>query len=467
MTTKYLRYGALMLLLIATALLPGCSSDDSKPTIQGPTYGPTDFFVSAATGDNTNSGKKNEPFATIQRAVDTAALTGGRIFVAAGDYDENVVLAKGVSLYGGYKDVTFARDTTAVATINGSDVAINVGSADSLTIDRFTINCAAASTPGHSSIGIGLNDSREVTISNNVIHTGNGAGGLSQSKPATPGKSPDGAGGHVASDSGCSLLYCYDIPGGDGGYLPGMSGGHGGHASSAKGDDGEDGLGPYGGAGAVSKGLLGGTGDNGGNGGAGVSVGANGVGGFAIGTVALGIYEPSAGADGVGGDHGSGGGGGGAGGAGLARGAAGGGGGAGAFAGAPGLGGEGGGASIGILISGNSLAIITNNSITTGTGGAGGSGAPGGDPGLPGVGAAGGGGNLWGAAGGRGGNGGTATAGGTGGGGGGGPSVGIIEAAASSTTRSNNSFTLGAGGTGGSSSGETGADGHVADYVKL
>ena len=57
--------------------------------------------------------------------------------------------------------------------------------------------------------------------------------------------------------------------------------------------------------------------------------------------------------------------------------------------------------------------------------------------------------------------------GGSGGGGGGGPSIGIVEAASSTTTRSGNTYTLGAGGLGGSSSENIGANGQVADHLKL
>jgi hypothetical protein len=463
---QYLR--TLLMLIAACALLQGCSSNDSSNNSQGPAYLGTDYFVSASSGLDTNSGKLGAPFASIQRAIDTAALTGGRVFVAEGTYNESIVLAKGVKIFGGYKDSTFRKGAGAVTTIRGAAHAVFVN-ADSVTIDGFTINSADAAAPGMSSIGISVADAVGVTITNNVIRTGKGSNGRNRIKPATPAKSPDGAPGFAATANGCDFDHCASGEGGSGGKIAKWSGGDGGWAcTSGACPDGTDGMGPDHGGGGTTKALFGGRGTDGGNGGPGAKAGANGSGGAAFGTMILEAYVPASGADGGEGDHGNGGGGGGGGGAGLFKGGSGGGGGAGAQGGDPGPGGEGGGASIAILISGNSKVTIENNSITTSNGGAGGAGAPGGDPGLPGAGAAGGAASiLYGSAGGNGGNGGAGKVGGHGGGGGGGPSIGIAEASTSSMTGSDNTFTLGSGGLGGASSGNKGADGQVADYWKL
>jgi hypothetical protein len=69
--------------------------------------------------------------------------------------------------------------------------------------------------------------------------------------------------------------------------------------------------------------------------------------------------------------------------------------------------------------------------------------------------------------GGSGGDGGAGGRGGHGGGAGGGPSIGIVEAAAASTTVNANTFDLGTAGAGGSSSGNPGATGDRMEYKKL
>jgi len=474
MLSRFLRYGALVLLIAAIALFQSCSSKDSDK-IQGPTYLATDFFVSAVNGDDAGSGKQKAPFATIQRAIDTAAITGGRVFVAEGTYNENVSLAKGVSIFGGYKEGTFVRDAAAVTTINGSEISVAVSKVDTVTIDGFTINCADATAASGSSIAISLHDARGITITNNIIHAGKGAAGTNQSQPSTPPKSADGQPGLTATNAGCAFgSGCPSNPGGAAGHLhlpDGVlcCGGQGGQACDAAEDDcwdGGAGWGAGGGVGGESKGWLGGDGDAGDDGANGGLPGADGAGGAAFGSVLLGSYVPAAGQDGDEGGHGSGGGGGGGGGAGLAVGGSGGGGGAGGRGGSPGLGGGGGGASIGILISGTSQATIEKNSISTDNGGRGGNGALGGLGGKPGLGGVGGGGNLYGSAGGKGGDGGSGSQGGSGGGGGGGPSAGIVEDASSTTTRSENTITLGTGGAGGWSPDQQGDNGQVAEYLK-
>ena len=451
-------------------LLTGCSSDDNSgksPT--GPTYLATDFFVSAASGLDENTGKKDAPLKSIRRGIDSAKVTGGRVFVAEGVYDEGVLFFDDkVRLLGGCKEGTFARGIPGVVTvINCIAVGLVIHDADSVTIDGFTINCVAELLPPRiHAIAISLHNADAITISNNVITCGNGTAGESFFKPETPAKSPNGHPGVDANTDGCTIFACPPSPGGEGGELYGANCGDGGDGCPSKCDDGEYGQGP-GGAGGVSKGLLGGVGENGSDGGLGFYVGVPGAGGAAFGTVYDGFYVPADGGNGTEGANGGGGGGGGGGGSILFKGGSGGGGGAGAHGGCGGHGGGGGGASIGIVISGDSHATITHNTITTRNGGVGGNGAPGGDPGEPGIGGAGGAGNGWGSAGGRGGNGGPGRIGGIGGGGGGGPSICIFEAAESSSTLSENTYIHGAGGFGGAGPGNSGALGEAADHKKL
>ena len=242
--------GGLCLVLLAGS----CGSDDPVSSNGGPVDPPTDFFVSAASGSDTATGKRTAPMATIQTAIDSAATTGGRVFVAEGIYSESITLASGVSIFGGYTDVTFVRDTSLVTTINGSTKAITLTNADSVTIDGFTINSANATASGGSSIGIALNSSTAAVITNNVITAGNGFAGVNRSAAANGGSGGNGGSGEDA-------FFTF------------------GSCDQARGAGGTSPIGNVGGRGAWSTQTgIAGTGPGGG-GGAGGGFGANGVNG--------------------------------------------------------------------------------------------------------------------------------------------------------------------------------------------
>ncbi len=76
------------------------------------TVDPTDGFVFVAkTGDDADPGTLEEPVLTIGQGIELAAPDGRTVVVAQGDYDEQVVLADGVSLFGGYRSDFGARDS--------------------------------------------------------------------------------------------------------------------------------------------------------------------------------------------------------------------------------------------------------------------------------------------------------------------------------------------------------------------
>jgi hypothetical protein len=76
------------------------------------TIDPTDGYVFVAkTGDDANPGTLEAPVLTIGHGIALAAPAGRTVVVAQGDYDEQVVLAAGVSLFGGYRSDFGARDT--------------------------------------------------------------------------------------------------------------------------------------------------------------------------------------------------------------------------------------------------------------------------------------------------------------------------------------------------------------------
>jgi hypothetical protein len=76
------------------------------------TVDPTDGFVFVSkTGDDGNPGTLEAPVLTIGAGIALAAPGGRTVVVAQGEYDEQVALADGVSLFGGYRSDFGARDT--------------------------------------------------------------------------------------------------------------------------------------------------------------------------------------------------------------------------------------------------------------------------------------------------------------------------------------------------------------------
>jgi hypothetical protein len=209
-------------------------------------------------GLDDNAGTKAAPFQTIQRAIDTAGLTGGSVYVAEGTYHESLVLGDNVRLYGGYKDGTFARDLeNATSLIYGTAFAVRVIGADSITIAGFTINCAPDTTPGGSAIAISLDDAVAITINGNSIIALNGERGYNGHQPDPPidceGSHPGGYAGGNATNENCTIFGCYPTAGGGGGRTEHSAGGRGGNGCTEWCDDGNDGYGQGYGAGGEGK----------------------------------------------------------------------------------------------------------------------------------------------------------------------------------------------------------------------
>ncbi|AKF03179.1 RNA-binding protein [Sandaracinus amylolyticus] len=427
-------------------------------------------------GNDANPGTRDMPVATITRGIELARTSGRarmEVYVAAGAYAESIVLADGVSIFGGYNAAQgWRRSASFVSQIDGGTTAVlGSGLTRDSEVQLFTIVSAGATAGGESSYGVRIvNSTGLVTLRLNTIRSGNGAAGAPGTDGAPGAGGQDGRRGFEGCN-GCSGFTCASTPCGSGGAsacAPGGAGGNGGHdggggaagspgtMGSATGTAGPGGSG--GGAAAVcfaSSGAGGTPSVGGGNGGNGTNAAAPVV---SIGVVASGLYAPPRGTDGTPGTHGGGGGGGGGAGGGRAsgvcnadRGGSGGGGGGGGCAGTQGLGGGGGGGSFGIFAS-SARIDASGNTIISGTGGNGGRGGNGGDGGGGGNGGAGGNGADDARGGGNGGSGGRGGNSGSGSGGPGGPSYGIF-AIASAVTSSSNAITAsspGSGGAGGS-----------------
>ncbi len=441
------------------------ASDPDRIVIVIAEEGSKAMFVSPS-GNDADPGTLELPKATIQAAMTAAQSTQSDLYVAAGVYSGSVVLADGVSMYGGFIADSWERDlATAETIIEGGQYAITGANVSQLTIEGFTIRSANSAANAGSSVGISLHNSLGIVINKNALEIGNGANGSNGVDASDRTGSADG--GNVGA-AAYFALTCSGAVGGSGGNVNyGRDGGLGGRSGGANGgSDGWDG--ENGGGNGGSKGSFAGNGSPGSPGNPGDS-GLSGDAGLSFGSISNGAYIAAHGQNGANGGYGWGGGGGGGGGAGFSCSASGGGGGAGGLYGIGGTRGLGGGGSIGIILSGGTEATITNNSIATGDGGNGGYSGKGGVGQNGGSGANGGSGNANGGAGGRGGNGGKGGNGGDGGCGGGGPVVGIVEAA-SNSTRTNNFFTLGVAGIGGARGdgrGKEGANGDRAEFKKI
>jgi hypothetical protein len=441
-------------------------------------------FVDVENGDDEDNilGDMRHPFKTINAAINFSFGKPNKppVLVSKGQYQEQIVMRDGVSIYGAYDAANnwsrdLARNRTSIVWAGQEPLAVRAVIAENITsqtvIQGFNIRAQGSVQQSGSSYGIFVFQVNSgLVIEHNEIQSGNGMDG----KNGLAGKHGfNGETGGVGSASfeynKCSVCICNiqawsTMRPGTGGASPcGATGGTGGIGGKRKeaGFAGEQGK-VNGGAGGIGgcaqesasckNGRSGSPGSDGVN-------GSNGGGGLAVGALnPNGLWVPGSGANGDDGQDGKGGGGGGGGGGDTddwcrSAGGAGGGGGGGGCAGTGGEGGTGGGGSFGIFVT-DGKPIIRNNVIMAGYGGNGGQG------GLGGEGGNGGNGGLGGTqteqdpetlgAGGNGGKGGKGGNGGAGGGGAGGASFAIyILGASSDPICTDNELNPGGGGLGG------------------
>jgi len=434
------------------------------------------IFV-ATTGSDSAAGTMNAPFATIARALTEAGNVSGldHIYVATGQYDAQVTLVSGISIFGGYdaadgwkrnggatSRIFYAGTSAPMFAVRGEDIN------EPTTLGMLDIATGPVSSGNGNNFALFCKNCTNLTIRNSRITSGKAGNGQDGRDGYSSPNSYNGNGGGSGSCDGSGWGS-----GGSGGYSfcsrPGGAGGRGGSEGKNHGATGATGT--FGASGGTRGAPSGGHGGNGSRGANGVS-GSNGLGG-AGGTFSGDNWLGNAGRNGNPATHGNGGGGGG-GGAGQGgtwvddgSGNGGGGGGGGGCAGSPGTGGQAGGSSFGLfLISSNGI-VLTNNAITAGNagnGGAGGRGGAGSEGGSGGLGNRHCSGEV--GAGGNGGDGGRGGNGGHGGGGAGGNSYGIYRhnTTVSGTLPGTNNISTGQPGAGGTSLGSAGTSGFAAAY---
>lgn len=439
-----------------------CDGNDGEPDLA--------FYVST-TGSDVADGSRAAPFRTIQKGINMAkaAFVKKRVFIAAGTYQENLVVDGPISLLGGFStdgNWTFSTSNTttlvALAIVGGRIMAIDGSNMTTETwISGLNIVAGASnqSDNGADVYGIKCFNCAGLGVVNVNIQAGPGGNHVATAAaPAGAAGGNGGAGGYYVTPGTAGTSGC----GREGGL-----GGTGGYYFSS-GYAGFDGLivGAGGGAGG-----FGGWYDNADDGGTGAScsvVGGDSDGAKTIGAAAGGYWVGTAGTPGVAGcsGHGGGGGGGGSGydsGDYYEDGGGGGGGGAGGCGGPSGPGGKAGGASLGIFFDNSTGATVVDcviSAANAGNGAIGGQGGAGGAGGTGGVGNQGSAG--WSGDGGRGGSGSGA---GYGGGGAGGVSFAVYTSNTALTLPGTNVLSHGAPGVGGSTKGTKNAvDGVSGDF---
>jgi hypothetical protein len=429
------------------------------------------IFVSGL-GDDVNPGTMAAPKRSLAAGVTAATTQGKDVYVTEGAFPEMLVLAKGVSVFGGY-DASWQRAPSNITKITGtgsaSVAAIASGITTSTTLQLVTLAPTTPVQSGASSYGLRGLGSPGLVLDHVTVIAAPGVAGVSGQTGAQGANGGDG----TASAGGSSAAGRPGGKGGTGGFGGSGFDGDPGQSTIPDAFGGMGGPGGPGGAGGGSGFMPGSPGYAGDAGHKGADGAAGGPGNQAPNS---GTWVTQSGALGQTGTPGHGGGGGGGGGADYCLvgfdpvGGRGGGGGGGGSGGGGGVGGQGGGGSFGIFLVDSTGAVITNSSVSADAGAIGGNGGPGGYAGAGGVGVAGGSGvgpsgactASAGASGGKGGLGGPGGLGTGGGGGAGGPSVaiyGLPASAAPGTTVSH-----GTGGAGGSGASGSAAAGVAADY---
>ena len=203
------------------------------------------YFVSKD-GSNLNTGAVDDPFLTVDFALEQAFLDGKRdVYVATGVYSENITLRQGISLYGGYNaDFTVhntliyetaflgqsPNDAFTPGVIRGDGIT---GGAELTRVDGFLVFGYDAAALGESVYAVYLNNCNDnVVFTNNRIVAGNASSGWNGS-PGTDGiNGVDGLGGPPGQDVGNCSFGSQMTNGGSGGSLScvstDVSGGNGG-----------------------------------------------------------------------------------------------------------------------------------------------------------------------------------------------------------------------------------------------
>ncbi len=140
-------------------------------------------YVNAVTGFDSNDGTADNPFATIQYAIDNVS-DGGTVHVAAGTYEEQVTIAKSLTLVGDSSATTIINAPSNLPPVNydhdndpntakvpnpDSYIMKIAGTGVAAEVSKFTISGPGPGSCGSIAFGILVRDSAHANIHDNKI----------------------------------------------------------------------------------------------------------------------------------------------------------------------------------------------------------------------------------------------------------------------------------------------------------
>lgn len=211
----------------------GIANDCSGPTDPASCNG-LGTFVATHVGDDTNPGTKEQPLATIQKALKSADFLNKQpVFVANGTYAPQngngangtplFALQEGISLYGGYRcdntECTWARNpkvyVTRIEALDGWGVNAPSGITNNTVIEGFEIvSFAGGSNPTYGTVAVSIQGAPTVRgnrIVGSTANTGNNQGSFGIRLISAP-SNPDTAkilGNEIVG--GASVNWTYGI----------------------------------------------------------------------------------------------------------------------------------------------------------------------------------------------------------------------------------------------------------------
>ncbi|MCB1150367.1 carboxypeptidase regulatory-like domain-containing protein, partial [bacterium] len=182
----------------------------------------------AVTGDDGGAGTADDPLLTINAAIGLAAQQGAAdVWIAAGDYVEDVTIVNGISLHGGRTGAFWDRDPLLHSRVTGASQGHGaVGVSASTLVEGMEFTAGNATGFGQASVAMTLlSCSPNLVFDDCIFQAGQGSVGRSGTH-GNPGAAGT-IGGSGAPGSCDALVFA---PGGNGGSggLPGGSGGAGG-----------------------------------------------------------------------------------------------------------------------------------------------------------------------------------------------------------------------------------------------
>jgi hypothetical protein len=138
------------------------------------------IFV-APSGDGGAAGTRAAPKKTLAAAIAAARAIGGgeSVYAASGTYNERLVVADGVSVYGGYNAADWSRSTSAITRVTGGTTPDNsteggeaVTVLASTTLQLLSISAPDASSGSSSSYGLRVVNAPFLTLDHLTVTAG-------------------------------------------------------------------------------------------------------------------------------------------------------------------------------------------------------------------------------------------------------------------------------------------------------